>query len=82
MYLGFPICIFLTFYFHTSKYVKQIVSDFLLPERGELTQAYNTSLTTVFAGIYAEAAKWNNKSLQYVIGVIELVNRHMEGKHL
>lgn len=65
-----------------SKYIKQIASDFLLPKREELTQAYHTLLTTVFARIYAEAAKWNNKSLQYVIGVIELVNRHMEGKHL
>lgn len=35
-----------------------------------------------FARIYAAVPKWNNKSLQYVKGVIELVNRHMEAKHL
>lgn len=47
-----------------------------------LTQACNTSVTSVFIGIHAGAPKQNNKSLQYAIGIIELVNRHMEGKHL
>lgn len=69
------------FSLHT-KCIKQRVSDFLVPARMELAWACNTSLTSVFVGIYAEAPKLNNKSLQYAIGIIELVNRHMEGKHL